>query len=254
MSTLPFGASTLEHEPVRAVLFDLDGTLLDTAEDIRVALNRALAEQQTGPLALQRVRDLIGRGAPVLVQRVIAGLQPRPWPVDPVLLLQRFYYHYDRMHENHECRARPYPGVEEGLAQLHDRGLRIAVVTNKPRLSAATLLEQLGLSQWIDLVVGGDTLEQRKPDPQPLRYACETLQVSASQAIMVGDSATDVLAARAAGLRVVCVPYGYNEGADPRTLPCDAFVDSIDALPRLLFAAPLPTATAANDALAHPGK
>jgi phosphoglycolate phosphatase len=254
VSGLPFGPSTLAPEPVRAVLFDLDGTLLDTAEDIGVALNRALAEQQSGPLELARVRDLIGRGAPVLVQRVIAGLYPRPWPVDPVLLLQRFYYHYDLMHETHEYRARPYPGVEEGLAQLHTQGLRIGVVTNKPRLIAAALLVHLRLSQWIDLVVGGDTAEQRKPHPQPLLHACEALQVSVSEALMVGDSATDVLAARAAGLRIVCVPYGYNEGADPRALPCDAFIDSIAELPRLLFEASLTRTAAANDALAHSGK
>ena len=96
--------------------------------------------------------------------------------------------------------------------------------------------------------------EQRKPHPQPLLYACEALQVSASQAIMVGDSATDVLAARAAGLSIVCVPYGYNEGADPRALPCDAFIDSIAELPQLLFGAPLPAGTAASRARAHPGK
>src|SRR5580704_6659332 len=87
---------------VRAVLFDLDGTLLDTAADIALALNRALAEQQTAPLETQRVRELIGRGAPVLIQRVIARLSARPWPVDPVLLLQRFYFHHDSLHEGQQ--------------------------------------------------------------------------------------------------------------------------------------------------------
>lgn len=219
---------------VRAVLFDLDGTLLDTAEDIAVALNRALAEQQTTPLAINQVRDLIGRGAPILIQRVVARLSPRPWPVDPVLLLRRFYQHSDRMQESGEYRARPYAGVEEGLAQLHERGLRLGIVTNKTRHAAAGLLVHLGLSQWIDVVVGGDTVEHRKPHPQPLLSACEALEVPTSQTLMVGDSATDVLAARAAGLCIVCVPYGYNEGADPRRLPCDAFIDSVSDLPALL--------------------
>ena len=220
--------------PVRAVLFDLDGTLLDTAADITRALNLALAEQQSAPFALERVRELIGRGAPVLVQRVVARLNPRPWPVDPVLLLQRFYFHYDRMHEDQEFQARAYPGVEEGLAQLHARGLRLGVVTNKARYAAAALLVHLGLSPWVDVVVGGDTAEHRKAHPQPLLHACEELIVSPAEALMVGDSATDVLAARAAGMRILCVPYGYNEGADPRTLDCDAFIDSVAELPALL--------------------
>ncbi len=223
--------------PVRAVLFDLDGTLLDTAADITQALNLALTEQQSAPLELERVRELIGRGAPVLIQRVVARLSPRPWPVDPVLLLQRFYFHYDRLHEGQEFQARAYPGVEEGLAQLHARGLRLGVVTNKARYAAAALLVHLGLSPWIDVVVGGDTAEHRKPHPQPLLHACEELQVSAAEALMVGDSATDLLAARAAGMRIVCVPYGYNEGADPRALACDAFIDSVAELPVLLAGA-----------------
>ncbi len=219
---------------VRAVLFDLDGTLLDTAADIASALNRALAEQQSPPLALEQVRNMIGRGAPVLVQRVIARLPARPWPVDPVLLLQRFYYHHDRMHESGEHQARAYPGVEAGLEALHSRGLRLGVVTNKARYAAAALLVQLGLSRWIEVVVGGDTAEHRKPHPQPLLHACQQLQVEPADTLMVGDSATDVAAARAAAMRVVCVPYGYNEGADPRTLACDAFIDTVSDLPQLL--------------------
>jgi phosphoglycolate phosphatase len=238
---------------VRAVLFDLDGTLLDTAADITQALNLALAEQQSAPFELERVRELIGRGAPVLVQRVIARLNPRPWPVDPVLLLQRFYFHYDRMHEGREFQARAYPGVEEGLAQLHARGLRLAVVTNKARYAAAALLVHLGLSPWVDVVVGGDTAEQRKPHPQPLLHACKELLVSPAEALMVGDSATDVLAARAAGIRIVCVPYGYNEGTDPRTLDCDAFIDSVAELPALLAGA-IARAPVAHALPLHPGE
>jgi phosphoglycolate phosphatase len=238
---------------VRAVLFDLDGTLLDTAADITQALNRALAEQHGAPLQAERVRELIGRGAPVLIQRVIARLSPRPWPVDPVLLLQRFYFHHDSLHEGQQFQARAYPGVEQGLAQLHARGLRLGVVTNKARYAAAALLVQLGLSAWIDVVVGGDTAEHRKPHPQPLLHAWAELQVSPAAALMVGDSATDVQAARAAGIRIVCVPYGYNEGADPRTLACDAFIESLAELPALLAGA-VGRPAAVHAVPVHPGE
>ena len=100
--------------------------------------------------------------------------------------------------------------------------------------AAAALLERLGLSQWIEVIVGGDSCEQRKPHPQPLLLACQLLAVTPAQALMVGDSTIDVQAARAAGVRIVCVPYGYNEGNDPRTLACDAFIETLGELPALL--------------------
>jgi len=219
---------------LQAVLFDLDGTLLDTAADISVALNRALAEQRLATLPAAEVRVLIGRGVPTLIERAVARLGAAGQSSDAALLLQRFHFHYERIHELGEMQTRVYPGVTAGLKGLHALGLRLAVVTNKPKKAAIGLLTRLGLSQWIDVVVGGDTGMHRKPHPQPLLSACEELEVRPAHALMVGDSLTDVLAARAAGLAVVCVPYGYNEGADPRALPCDAFVESVDGLPALL--------------------
>jgi phosphoglycolate phosphatase len=219
--------------PVQAVLFDLDGTLLDTVADIALALNRALAEQQLRPLAVSTVRELIGRGAPTLIRRarqLVAGREA----IDEGRLLERFSYHHERMQALNEERARAYPGVAEGLEKIRALGLRVAVVTNKSRVAAAALLERLGLSQWIELIVDGDSCEQRKPHPQPLLLACQLLGVTPAQALMVGDSTIDVQAARAAGVRIVCVPYGYNEGNDPRTLACDAFIETLGELPALL--------------------
>jgi phosphoglycolate phosphatase len=222
---------------VRAVLFDLDGTLLETAADITRALNRALAEQCLPAFARSEVSTLIGRGVPALIERALARFGAAGAAADATLLLERFNQHYTRIHELGEIRTRVYPGVAHGLAGLHTLGLRLAVVTNKPRKMAFELLTRLGLSQWIELVVGGDSGLPRKPHPQPLLTACELLGVPPEQALMVGDSQIDVLAARAAGLAAaVCVPYGYNEGADARALPCDRFVESIGDLPGLLCA------------------
>jgi phosphoglycolate phosphatase len=109
------------------------------------------------------------------------------------------------------------------------------VVTNKQERFARGLLELLELIGWVDLVVGGDSCERRKPDPQPLLFACERLGVSPARTLMVGDSINDVKAARGANIAVVCVPYGYNEGRDPRELPCDALVDTLADLPGLLW-------------------
>ncbi len=231
------GADQLSARSLQAVLFDLDGTLLDTAADISLALNRALAEQRLTSLPEAQVRVLIGRGVPGLIERAVARLAAAGESADAGLLLERFHFHYERIHELDEIQTRVYPGVAAGLAELYALGLGLAVVTNKPKKAAVDLLTRLDLSQWIDVVVGGDTGLYRKPHPQPLLTACEELEVLPAQALMVGDSLTDVLAARAAGLAVVCVPYGYNEGADPRALPCDAFVESVGALPALLTAA-----------------
>jgi phosphoglycolate phosphatase len=214
---------------VRAVLFDLDGTLLDTAADIAAALNAALAEQRLGPLAPAEVRVLARCGA--------AGAR-----ADRARLQQRYDAHYERLHEDNAFAARPFPGVVQGLSGLCALGLRLAVVTNKTQQLAVELLARLELTRWIQLVVGAQDGRERKPHPQPLWLACERLQVLPAQTLMVGDSQVDVLAARAAGIAVVCVPYGYNEGADPRTLDCDAFVDSIAALPAFVAGSPRPGA------------
>jgi phosphoglycolate phosphatase len=109
------------------------------------------------------------------------------------------------------------------------------VVTNKHERFARGLLERLSLSTLLDCVVGGDSFERRKPDPGPLLFACEQLSVPSSQALMVGDSTNDVQAALGAQIPIICVPYGYNEGQDPRQLPCDAFIESLADLPGLIL-------------------
>jgi len=219
------------------VLFDLDGTLLDTAADISVALNRALSELRLSNFAESEVRALIGRGMAMLIERAVARLAVAGEAADAARLLERFRFHYERISAGDEMRARAYPGVSDGLDALRALGLQIAVVTNKPRELTVGLLTRLGLARWITAVVGGDSGLKPKPHPEPLLRACALLGATPAHALMVGDSQTDVLAARAAGLTVVCVPYGYNEGADPRQLPCDAFIESIADLPALLTAA-----------------
>ena len=221
--------------PLDAVLFDLDGTLLDTAADITLALNRTLAEYGWRPETESVVRRMIGQGSPMLIQRA-AEAQGRA--IDAQLrsaMVERFFHHYGELQQREEYSAEPYPGVRETLRHLHGSGLRTAVVTNKQHRFAAGLLRRLDLAAWVDLVVGGDTCERRKPDPQPLLYACEALHVPTARALMVGDSINDVQAARAAGIPVLCVPYGYNEGQDPRTLPCDALIETLADLPALLM-------------------
>jgi phosphoglycolate phosphatase len=217
-----------------AVLFDLDGTLLDTAADIALALNRTMVEYDCAPLADDDVRRMVGRGAPILIERAVASQHRNIDAATQAAMLERFFHHYGRLEESNESSAQPYPGAAEALRTLHDAGLRTAVVTNKHHRFAEALLERLDLADWVDVVVGGDTCVRRKPDPQPLLFACESLHVAPSESLMVGDSVNDVQAARAAAIPVICVSYGYNEGRDPRTLECDLLLDSLAELPPLL--------------------
>jgi phosphoglycolate phosphatase len=231
------GMAVWQGRALCGVLFDLDGTLLDTASDIARALNLAFGEYDLAPLPVADVSRMIGRGSPMLIESATRARNRAFSEGEKAAILERFFHHYGALEERDESDAQPYAGVREALRRLHDAQIRIAVVTNKHHRFASALLQRLNLMQWVGAVVGGDTCERRKPDPQPLLFACQALGLSPSQVLMVGDSINDVTAARAAGIPVVCVPYGYNEGRDPRTLACDAMIETLADLPRLLWPA-----------------
>jgi len=220
--------------PLRAVLWDLDGTLIDTADDIANALNRAFADLGLAPVPPAAVRTMIGRGAPMLVARALESQGVQVHDATREVLFQRFLVHYEQMQEEGVLTAIAYPGAAFALDSLAKAGVRLACVTNKQSLLARQSLEHAGLLSMLELVVGGDTCARRKPAPDPLQHACRVLGVPVEASIMVGDSLNDVLAAHAAPMPVVCVPYGYNEGNDPRELAADAHVESLAELPALL--------------------
>ena len=216
----------------KAVLLDLDGTLLDTAPDIVAAANAMLAEQGLGALPASEVREFIGRGIPHLVERC---LQAAGEPLACARLegaLRSFGRHYERL--NGRASA-AFPGVIEGLERLRGAGLRLACVTNKAAAFTAPLLEKSGLAAYFDAVVTADQVDTRKPHPEPFLYACRALAAAPAEAAVVGDSANDAEAARAAGCRVLLVSYGYSEGRDVRTLDCDGVVATLEEAADLLL-------------------
>jgi phosphoglycolate phosphatase len=218
--------------PARAVLIDLDGTLLDTAPDLAAAVNLMLAEIGREPLPLARVAAFVGKGAEVLVHRALADhLEGRAPPALFEPALRAFLRHYADTNGRH---AVVYPGVREGLAAMRAAGLALACVTNKPQTFAEPLLARMGLADAFAFVQGGDELPLRKPDPLPLLHAAARLRVPPALAVAIGDSLNDAQAARAAGMAVFAVPYGYNEGADVRGLDVDAIVDSLDQAASLI--------------------
>ncbi len=211
--------------PVRAALIDLDGTLFDTVDDITAAANAMLADAGRAPLGRDLVAAYVGKGAAHFVGRALAvAPQAQADATEIERWLPVFLAHY------HVCngrRAVMFPGVAEGLHAMRELGLRLAVVTNKPRSLTLDLLEQFGVAECFRAVVAGGDTEKRKPDPEPLLRAFDLLRVTPHEAVMIGDSINDVQAARAADCRVLVVPYGYNEGGSVQALASDGIVATL---------------------------
>lgn len=218
---------------MRGVVFDLDGTLIDSAPDIHAAVNRTLAEIGAEALGLAEVTSFIGNGIPTLVERV---MRARDLPAsDHPELLARFSGHYDA---DPATLTRPYRGVVDLLAGWSAAGVPMAICTNKPEAPARAILNLMGMGAHFPVVVGGDTLPVRKPDPAPLHHAVEAL--GARRVLYVGDSETDAETARRAGLPFALFTEGYRK-SPVAELPHDmAFTDFADLpgiLDRLLPAA-----------------
>ena len=211
----------------RAVLLDLDGTLLDTVLDLHAAANGMLADLDRPPVTVEDIRAYVGRGIPNLVKRILAGKldaadDPAP---PPEKALASFKKHYAEVNGR---ASRPFPGVMEGLKALKAKGLPLGVITNKAGAFTSVLLDRSGLAPFMDVVVPGDLLPRPKPDPMPVIWACGRLDVSPADTLLIGDSVHDFKAGKSAGCKVFLVPYGYNEGQDVRGLDCDAIVASIE--------------------------
>ena len=229
---------------IKTILFDLDGTLVDSAPDLWRAMNHVLAVRGYPLLALEQVRHLVGDGARVLLARGFWGEQAEPPQQEGAFeeAVAEFLLYYQ---EHLTDFSRPYPGVLPTLQTLKEQGLGMAVVTNKPEMLARRMVEQLGLEGFFAspasgsaskslCVVGGDTLASRKPSAEPLLYALSQQQSSVDHAIMVGDSANDVHAARAAGCPVVWMRYGYNRGVTVDDLNPDWVLDTFTHLPQIV--------------------
>jgi phosphoglycolate phosphatase len=226
-------ANIASRNSIRAVIFDLDGTLIDTASEIAVALKRTFEELGLAPLPKAAVVDLIGRGVHSMVERALQQARSRSADVDAAVA--RFEAHYA---QTVGTEAELFPGVMPGLELLRESGYKMSVVTNKPRYFTEKLLERLAVKPLFAGLVAGDDGIPRKPHGDMLAAACGTMGSSASASLMIGDSDNDVLAARNAGCPVWCVPYGYNEGRAPETLACDRMVATVEEAARLLMGQP----------------
>jgi len=213
--------------PIKAVVIDLDGTLLDTAPDLADAA-MAMAEELGLPaIGLDEVKTYIGNGVSRLVKRVLTrDLSAEPAPELFAQALPIYEKHYANWVSR---KSRPFPGVVEGLQAFQALGVHVACITNKAARFTHPLLKNTGLFDYFELILSGDSLPEKKPSPLPLRHACQVFGVAADELLLIGDSLNDTQAARAAGCAVFCVPYGYNRGRPVSELDLDAVVPSLTA-------------------------
>jgi len=217
---------------IRAAAIDLDGTMIDTGGDFEVAVNRTRADLGLAALSRDTVTGFVGRGTEYLVRQVLAhdfdeaGVEQRYADT-----LELYKKHYRAINGDYSS---VFPGVAAGVAALHARGLRLACVTNKPFAWADELLAKKGLRPHFELVIGGDSLPRRKPDPMPILKVCGDFELAPAAVLVIGDSAHDAAAARAAGCPVLVVPYGFNHGEQVQAIDADGIVATLSDVPALL--------------------
>ena len=210
-----------------AAIVDLDGTMVDTLGDFEVALARTLTGLQLPAVSRVFIERTVGKGSEHLIRSTLAEVGGAPGLYDAAWAA--YQQHYLAVNGQYST---VYPGVVEGLRALHERGLALACLTNKPGAFARPLLAVKGLDGFFAQTFGGDAFERKKPDPLPMLRACAALGVEPAQTLVIGDSANDALAARAAGCAVVLVSYGYNHGEPVAAVDTDAVIERLDDLVR----------------------
>ncbi|BCD59459.1 MULTISPECIES: phosphoglycolate phosphatase [unclassified Nitratiruptor] len=215
-----------------AILFDLDGTLIDSVPDLADAVNAMLMEIGKEPFEEKKIRNWVGNGATMLVKRALSG-SSEPKGVDEELFQKALQIFFEK-YENNLCnKTSLYPGVKETLSQLHTK-YPLAIITNKPHRFVRPILESLGIDTYFSLILGGDSLPEKKPHPKPLLHACERLSCHPKNSLMVGDSKNDIIAAKEAGIPVVAVDWGYNYDEPLTIYQPDYIIKDFTELEKLL--------------------
>ncbi len=217
----------------KLVLIDIDGTLVDTVPDLAYSIDMMLTRLDMPKLGQASVRQWVGNGVKRLVQRALTNnIDGYP---EPALFERALPIFMEIYHENTSQRSFVYEGVDEGLRYLKSLdNVTLGCATNKPTLFTNQLLQDLGLFDIFDIIVSGDTVPQNKPDPRPLLYACEQTGIAPENSLLIGDSKSDVKAARAANFNIICVSYGYNHGRDIHLEQPDAVIDNMNILSDLI--------------------
>ena len=214
------------------IMIDVDGTLVDSVPDLAWCADETLKAVGIEPRGEAAVRNWVGNGVVRLMERAIANDLDAPH--DEAIMEKAMPIFIDLYAENTSKRSVLYPGVREGLDYLQTLDIKIGCITNKNEQFTHPILKDLGLWDDFEIVISGDTLEKKKPDPLPLLHGAKELDCDPKKSLMLGDSTSDVKAARAAGFNIICMSYGYNHGVDIRDSKPDAVIDSFVELKDLI--------------------
>ena len=216
----------------KMVLIDVDGTLVDSVPDLAFCVDEMMKQLGMPEHGEEKVRNWVGNGVERLTRRALIG-QLDGEPDDA--LFEKAYPIFLDLYDKNVCeRSCLYEGVREALDFLKTTGVKIGCVTNKNAQFTLPILEKLGVKDDFEIIVCGDTLTKKKPDPLPLLHSAEQLGAKPEESLMLGDSMSDVKAARAAGFNIICMSYGYNHGEDIRDYNPDAVVDSMSEIKALI--------------------
>ncbi len=218
----------------KVILFDLDGTLINSGPDLALAVNHMLQILNRETFSEDIIDGWVGNGAQMLVQRALSGQREIDENLDADLCSDALNIFLAFYAQNLCVATVTYTNVSTTLRRLKETGYRLAIITNKPFAFVEPILESLTLSGLFELILGGDSLDKKKPDPLPLLHACEKMNVSAEECVMVGDSKNDILASKAAGIQSIGVTYGYNYGEDIGVYNPTVIIDDFSELLELL--------------------
>jgi len=218
----------------KVIIFDLDGTLIDSSPDLALAINHMLSTIKKETFSLDEIHHWVGNGAQTLVKRALSGSAQIASNIDEkefedaLDIFLKFYA------KNLAVQTITYPHVLSTLAKLKTHGYKLVIVTNKPFDFVAPILKALKLEEYFEFHLGGDSLKEKKPNPAPLLYVCEKLNVTVDECVMIGDSKNDILAAQACGMKSIGLTYGYNYGEHISTHNPDVYTSDFSEIAKIL--------------------
>ena len=209
---------------MEAILFDLDGTLIDSGDDLAASINYMLKKIGRSEFKSETIKTWVGNGASILVKRALSGGMEIK-DIDENEYKKAYEIFMEHYRNNLCVNTKLYPGAKEILEYFKYK--KKAIITNKPYEFVSPILKEFGIEKYFELILGGDSLSEKKPSPLPLLVACESLGVSKENVIMVGDSKNDILAAKAAGIKSAAITHGYSQGVDIKSLGADFVINDL---------------------------